>query len=323
MMKLFSFFREASPALPEKAELTLSELFDEHYYPHALVAKAQPRDDLSTFNTQIREDLGAMKLSEVTNPVLAKWVRQRIIEGYQRSTINKYIHLMNRMLSLAKTWGMVPPFNPNQEKIKTISVGDFKQRFLSEEEIARLLKACRRSSHPFLSLFIRLLLLTGARKGEALGMRWCDIDFAKRIWTVPKSKNGRSRRIILSEPAIDVLNAARKKAKHLELSVDPRAPVFTNPKTHKPYDSFYASWYIVREWAELDDVRIHDLRHTFASLLINKGVSLYEVQTLLGHCSIQMTQRYAHLAPDRLHQRAELVGRIVSLSRQNRSENRV
>ena len=210
-MKLFSFFREASPALPEKAELTLSELFDEHYYPHALVAKAQPRDDLSTFNTQIREDLGAMKLSEVTNPVLAKWVRQRIIAGYQRSTINKYIHLMNRMLSLAKTWGMVPPFNPNQEKIKTISVGDFKQRFLSEEEIARLLKACRRSSHPFLSLFIRLLLLTGARKGEALGMRWCDIDFAKRIWTVPKSKNGRSRRIILSEPAIDVLNAARKR----------------------------------------------------------------------------------------------------------------
>ena len=96
------------------------------------------------------------------------------------------------------------------------------------------------------------------------------------------------------------------------LSVAQHAPVFTNPKTRKPYNSFYLSWYAARSAADLDDVRIHDLRHTFASLLINKGVSIYEVQQLLGHSSIQMTQRYAHLTPNTLADRAEIVANIVS-----------
>ena len=72
------------------------------------------------------------------------------------------------------------------------------------------------------------------------------------------------------------------------------------------------SWYAARSLADLQDVRVHDLRHTFASLLINKGVSIYEVQKLLGHSSIQMTQRYAHLSPNTLAERAELVGLIVA-----------
>jgi site-specific recombinase XerD len=88
--------------------------------------------------------------------------------------------------------------------------------------------------------------------------------------------------------------------------------VFRNPKSGRPYKSFYSAWFIVRDNAGLSDVRIHDLRHTFASLLVNKGVSLYEVQTLLGHSSMQMTQRYAHLAPDLLHTRTELVSSIIN-----------
>jgi integrase len=85
----------------------------------------------------------------------------------------------------------------------------------------------------------------------------------------------------------------------------------TNPHTRTAYHSFYAAWFQVRKAADLDGLRIHDLRHTFASVLINKGVSIYEVQTLLGHSTIQMTQRYAHLAPDRLQNRTEIVGNII------------
>jgi integrase len=95
------------------------------------------------------------------------------------------------------------------------------------------------------------------------------------------------------------------------LPVVPAAPVFTNPKTRRAYNSFYLSWYAVRSVAGLDDVRIHDLRHTFASVLINKGVSIYEVQRLLGHSSVQMTQRYAHLAPNTLADCAEIVSDLV------------
>jgi integrase len=153
--------------------------------------------------------------------------------------------------------------------------------------------------------------LTGARKGEAKSARWRDVDLAKRLWTVPRSKNGRSRRIILNSNAVEVMHGIQAVAERLNQPTQPSNFVFTNPRTGRAYHSFYAAWHVAREAADLDDVRIHDLRHTFASLLINKGVSIYEVQTLLGHSSVQMTQRYAHLAPDRLHTRAEIVGGIV------------
>ena len=129
---------------------------------------------------------------------------------------------------------------------------------------------------------------------------------------MPVSKNGRSRRIVLSDAAVEILNDARTKSEQLLLDVSDDTYVFRNPKSGKPYTSFYSAWFIVRDNAGLSDVRIHDLRHTFASLLVNKGVSLYEVQTLLGHSSMQMTQRYAHLAPDLLHSRTELVSSIIN-----------
>ena len=293
--------------------LTLSLFFDEHYFPHVKVAKKESKHDWSTFNTHLRASLGHYKLDELTNPVLDVWVREQVVAGYQRSTINKHIFLMNRLLNLARHWGHIQ-HNANQVNLRRLPLGDYKQRFLSPEEIERLLIHAHRSSHPHLYNFIRLLLLTGARKGEARTMRWLDINRDKKIWTVPVSKNGRSRRVVLSGAALEVLDDCRATVERLGLSIEAKAYVFTNPRTLQPYDSFYAAWYLVRSAAGLDDVRIHDLRHTYASLLVNKGVSIYEVQTLLGHSSVQMTQRYAHLAPDRLHSRAELVGKIVCSS---------
>lgn len=296
---------------PER-HFTLNVFFDEHYFPHAKATKAQPHHDYSVFNTHLRQTLGPKPLMELTNPVLDIWVREQVLAGLKRSTVNKHINMLNRMLKLARHWGHIPFDSTQHSPLKALLLGDYNQRFLTEPEIERLFKACRASTHPFLLHFVQLLLLTGARKGEARTALWRDIDFAKRIWTVPKSKNGRSRRIVLNSAAIAVLREIQATAERLMLSVAQHAPVFTNPKTRKPYNSFYLSWYAARSAADLDDVRIHDLRHTFASLLINKGVSIYEVQQLLGHSSIQMTQRYAHLTPNTLADRAEIVANIVS-----------
>ena len=291
--------------------LTLNLFFDEHYFPHAKVSKRQSHHDYSIYNTHIRTRLGAYLLEDVTNPALDVWVREQMVHGYKRSTINKHIFLLNRLLNLARHWGYVPAHRYNQQNIQKLVLGDFKQRFLDKPEIDQLLKHCRASSHPFLYLVIQLLLHTGARVGEVRTLKWRDINFKKRIWTVPVSKNGRSRRIVLSDAAVEILNAARTKSEQLLLDVSDDTYVFRNPKSGRPYRSFYSAWFIVRDNAGLSDVRIHDLRHTFASLLVNKGVSLYEVQTLLGHSSMQMTQRYAHLAPDLLHTRTELVSSII------------
>ena len=310
-MKLFSRNKSAGNSRSRQQCLTLNQFFDQHYFPHAKVAKAQHKHDFSTYNTHMRLVLGDYLLADLKTAVLDVWVREQIVAGYQRSTINKHIYLMNRMLNLARSWGWID-FARDQQPIKRLTIGDHKQRFLSSDEIEALLKQCKRSTHPYLYLFVKLLLLTGARKGEALGVRWCDIDFDKRIWTVPRSKNGRSRRIVLNDDAVETVLAAGSVAERFGLVVGGSAPVFQNPRTQGSYQSFYAAWYIARDAAGLADVRIHDLRHTFASLLVNQGVSLYEVQTLLGHSSIQMTQRYAHLAPDLLHRRAQIVGSIVS-----------
>ena len=291
--------------------ITLNCFFDDHYFPHVRATKRSTKDTWSTYNTHLREQFGRYRLDELSNPLFDVWVREQIVAGYQRSTINKHIFLVNRMLNLARHWGYIER-SKELSNIQRLMLGDYKQRFLSETEIAAVLKHAQRTTHPHIYNVVRLLMLTGARKGEARLSRWCDIDRAKRVWTVPRSKSGRSRRIILSTAAMAVIDDYVLNAERLGLGVDGKAYVFTNPRTLTAYQSFYAVWHLIRDAAELPDVRIHDLRHTYASLLINRGVSLYEVQTLLGHSSAQMTQRYAHLQPDLLHQRAEIVGRIVS-----------
>jgi integrase len=156
-----------------------------------------------------------------------------------------------------------------------------------------------------------LFLLTGARHAELRLAKWQYIDLHKREWTVPHSKNGRARRIVLSTSAIAAFNDVRQTAERLMLPTQPTDYAIINPHTRTAYHSYYTAWFKVRAAADLQGLRIHDLRHTFASVLINKGVSIYEVQTLLGHSNVQMTQRYAHLAPDTLQQRTELVGEII------------
>jgi len=233
------------------------------------------------------------------------------VKGYKPSTINKHIFLLNRILNMARHWGFITHNAFENRQVKKLPTGDYTQRFLSEAEVNALLDACKRDVHPYLYLFAKLLVLTGARKGEALNARWRDLDLEQRVWTVPVSKNGRSRRIILCSASVTTADKIRAKARVLGQPTGPNDHVFINPKTGKRYDSFYAAWHRAREEAGLEEVRIHDLRHTYASLLINKGVTLYEVQTLLGHCNASMTQRYAHLLPNRLHRRAEIVGEML------------
>lgn len=300
-----------SPSSSFNDLLTLNQFFDEHYFPHIKTTKRVTKDDWSIYNVHLRARIGGYKLCDLSNAILDVWVREQIVTGYQRSTINKHIFLINRMLSLARHWGFIER-SKDLTNIQRLVLGDYKQRFLSVDEITRLLTHARASNHPHIYNVIKLLVLTGARNGEARSMKWQDIDRSKRIWTVPRSKNGRSRRIVLSTEAMTAIDECVANTERLNLSLDPNSYVFTNPRTQKCYNSFYASWYAIREAAELEDVRIHDLRHTYASLLVNKGVSLYEVQTLLGHSTIQMTQRYAHLQPNLLHQRADIVGGIVS-----------
>jgi len=294
----------------EPAE-TLNAFFDIHYYPHCAAISRRPRHTLLTYDKHLRHTLGPLTWQDLTTLVVNAWLRRQVQLGLENSTINKHIFLLNRLLRTSREWEVIPEGVRSPRLLRKLPTGDYRQRFLTHDEIQRLLSACEQINHPFLPLFIRFLLLTGARKGEARTAKWRDIDVTSAVWTVPRTKNGRSRRIMLSDAALDVLAKTKNRARELGLVVAPEEYMFVNPRTKTRYDSFHIAYYKARDLAGLSDVRIHDLRHTYASLLINNGVSLYEVQELLGHSSPSMTQRYAHLLPNRLHSRTEIVSRIL------------
>lgn len=310
-MQMWKFFEKQSETHSFAGPECLNQFFFDHYAPVAQLRTRSFRHKYVTYNKHFAKSLGMVPWAALTQAQVNSWLSGQMALGLKRSTVNKHIILFNHLMKQAQDWGVLPETLRRLPKAERLAIGDYRQRFLSQAEIARLVSACDRVNHPYLGLFIRLLILTGARKGEARLMRWCDVDLQTGLWIVPRSKNGRSRRIHLSQAALDVLHSARIRTQSLGLADGPDAPVFTNPRSKKPYGSFHLAFFKARDAAGLSEVRIHDLRHTFASLLINNGVSLYEVQELLGQSSAAMTQRYAHLQPNRLRNRTEIVGRML------------
>jgi len=167
-----------------------------------------------------------------------------------------------------------------------------KERFLSQTEAHALHQAVRYSQNQMLQYIVPMLILTGARKREVLDAKWEDFDLERRQWRIPVTKLGRPRHVPISDAVLELLALVPKKP-----GLD---YVFANPRTGKPFVSIFCAWDTARTSAGLEEVRIHDLRHSFASFLVNAGRSLYEVQKLLGHTQIKTTQRYAHLSQQTL-----------------------
>lgn len=187
-----------------------------------------------------------------------------------------------------------------------------RQRFLTEPEIARLgnalAKAERdRMASPWAIAAIWLLILTGARLSEIRTLRWSDVDLTRRRLMLPDSKTD-EKMIHLSGGAIDVLRSLPRQ--------DNNPYVICGDKAKACLVNLQKPWRRIRHLAGLDDVRIHDLRHTFASVAAAQGVSLQMIGGLLGHANPATTARYAHLADEKLAETNDEIGASIATSLQ-------
>ena len=294
-------------ATNQPAKLTLEAFFDLKYYAFIQATKRRSKHDFYLFNKHIRPVLGAKLLNDISSEDIDHWMLHQMEVGYKSGTVNKHASMLNRTLNIAVHWGYLEKNAFKGAAIRKLPVGDYVQRFLTRNEISQLLSACKQSTHPYLYLFVKLLLLTGARKSELRLAKWKDIDDDKMQLFVAISKSGRSRKIMLSNQAVKVLDKVRLRTDALGLPTTRDDWLFPNPRTRKPYTSFHLAFFAARKHAGLNTVRVHDLRHTYASLLINNGASIYEVQQLLGHYHISMTERYAQLFPNTLKDRVNII----------------
>lgn len=207
--------------------------------------------------------------------------------------------------SLAMRWQVGGVTKNPMDGVKPLKVDNKIERYLSDADMARLVAAVRSSPNPMLQHIVGYLIFTGARKREVLDARWADIDFATKLWRIPKTKAGKPRHVPLSGEALALLAQVQQlHQKHFGLG---NPYIFPNLDTGKPFRSVFYSWHTARTQAGLPEFRMHDLRHSFASFLVNAGRSLYEVQLLLGHADIRTTSRYAHLDQKRLFDAVEVI----------------
>jgi integrase len=181
------------------------------------------------------------------------------------------------------------------------------QRFLSEAELGRLADALNREIEAGGNLFpvaaIRLLALTGARRSEIIQLRWRNVDFERQFLLLDDSKT-REKVIHLSPPAIDILANLPRVAEN--------EFVIAGGKAGQPFVGVDKVWDRIRRSAGLQGVRLHDLRHTFASIGASASLGLRIIGGLLGHTQAQTTQRYAHLSADPLRKAADTIGATIA-----------
>lgn len=289
---------------------TFGEFFINKYMAFVKVDKRSWDTDESLYRNHLREAFGDLKMNQITKGSVREFLHSKIADGCAKGSVNRFLVLIRYCYNLALEWGTEGVTDNPARGIKPFQENNKIERFVSQEESMALKAELERSENPQLRFIIAFLLVTGARKNEALKARWQDIDTEFKVWRVPLSKSGKVRHITLSETAIRFLEILRSHNQNLLGQAFERCDfVFPNPKTLKPFVSIFYSWDAARCRAGLADVRIHDLRHTFASTLVNNGVSLYEVQKLLGHAHIRTTERYAHLKQERLQESAAFAGR--------------
>ncbi|GAB6145008.1 tyrosine-type recombinase/integrase [Desulfocicer niacini] len=265
--------------------ITFAEFVTQEYIPFAKVNKKSWKDDSNKYEKDMKKAFGKLPLSAITTRDIQQY-QTKIKARTSAGTSNRHYSLLSRIFNLAIEWGFLEK-NPCKGVKKQKEAGG-KERYLNKDELKRFLQALDEVEQSVSTHSIRFLLFSGARMSEALGLLWTNVDIEGGTALLADTKGGKARTITLNDLAKQVLVEMR--------SFKINKYVFPGAKANTHLASPRRLFETVKEKTGIGNFRIHDLRHSFASIAVNNGASLYEVQRLLGHASSNMTQRYAHLS---------------------------
>ena len=292
---------------------SIRELADRYMTEHARVKK-QPRSihsDEALLRLHILPALGPKKAAAIARSDISK-LHHAMRDT--RGAANRVLALLSKMFNLAEKWDLRPDGSNPCRHVERYPERKL-ERFLSSEEMRRLGKALTeaeraRTEFPSVIAAIRLLAFTGCRLSEILTLKWDHVDFEQSCIRLPESKTG-AKVVRLSPPALEILNGIEPE--------DGSPWVIAGAKAGEHLVNLRKPWHRIRKRAGLEGVRLHDLRHSFASVGAASGLSLPMIGALLGHTQAATTQRYAHLADDPLRQASEAIGRKIAAAMKGES----
>lgn len=286
----------------EEIERTFTELLDRYEQEH--IPKKASQRTLRGYLKNLRPFFGQATLAEITPKVIVQYKAKRYQDGVKPATINREMALMKHAFNLAiKEWEWAKE-NP-VSRVSFEKEDNKRDRWLRQEEETRLLSACQL----WVQEIVITALHTGMRMGEILALKWDTIDLFRRTVTILHSKNGDKRTIPLNGHMFALLKEKMKGRVSSSEWVFP-----SQAGTMRDGHGLRRAFRKALKTAKIHDFHFHDLRHTFATRLIQAGVDLYKVQKLLGHRSPVMTQRYAHHCSESLRDGVNVLDRERSIT---------
>jgi excisionase family DNA binding protein len=272
------YFQQKNIAFDEMADLYLEK--------YAKVKKRSWKRSDWVFLRRLKPYFKSTLLTKVTVLMIEEYVAGRKEDGLKNSSVNREISCLRKIFSLAVDWGFLK--ESPMRRVKNLSEkGSMRERILAEEEEKRLLA----EAAPHLKPMIMVGIYTGFRRGVIFNLKWQNVDFEKQEIRITYSKTGTGRTVPMHPIVFNLLYALKSQNGQSEY-------VFTNPDTSKPYTDISRAFNKACERAGIENLKFHDLRHTFGSRLIKNGANINLVKELMGHASIITTQRYLHSQED-------------------------
>lgn len=236
-------------------------------------------------------------LSEITKELVDSYRAMKKAEGTKNGGINRIVACLKCMFNRAIEWGDFDNLNP-VAKVKKLQEPSGRTRYLEKEDLRRLIDCCEENFKPY----VLIAFHTGLRYSEQLNLEWSDLDFKNSIVSIRHTKNGNRRILPMNDDVKKIFSGISKQV---------NSPFIFCHKKGKPNINVRGAFEKAKKRASIADFHWHDIRHTTASHLAMSGIDLYTIKNILGHSTITMTERYAHLSPSHKNNAIAVLNGVV------------